>query len=64
MTRKSQAASEYAYRKLLGLPKPSIFWIHAGTKARFKEGYEIFASVCNIPGRESKDADLMQLVKD
>ena len=43
-------------------PHTFVFWIHAGTKARFEEAYRGIADRLELPGRDRPGADISQLV--
>lgn len=58
---KTQIALEYAFRKSAAT---SIFWIYANSDANVKDSYQRIATVCDIPGRQDPQANLMQLVRD
>jgi len=62
--RKSQIASEYAFRLLDSSPEVSIFWIHAETRARFEENYKRMAREADLAGRDDPNLDVKQLVRD
>jgi hypothetical protein len=62
--RKSQLAVEYAYRMQDKIMNISIIWVHAGTKARFEEGYRSIANGLQIPRRDQSGVDILSLVHD
>jgi len=45
-------------------PDISIFWIHAATPERFREGYLEIGRRCGIRGLDDQTKDILQLVKD
>lgn len=45
------------------LPHVSVFWIHANSIERFREGYHNIVDECNIPGRNEENCDKMALFK-
>lgn len=63
MSRKSQIAVEYTYQMLEQLPKPWVFWVHAGTQARFTESYREIAKVTKMVGWDDPRMNHMQLVR-
>jgi tetratricopeptide (TPR) repeat protein len=60
---KSQIAIEYTYR-LRESSHPSVFWVHSGTQARFKEGYQRIAGLVKMNGWDNPKLDTLQLVYD
>ncbi|OJJ87138.1 uncharacterized protein ASPGLDRAFT_80025 [Aspergillus glaucus CBS 516.65] len=60
---KSQVAIEIAYQMHTELPHVSVFWIHANSIERFREGYHNIIDECNIPGRNEENCDKMALFK-
>ena len=63
MRRKSQIAIEYAHRVRDESPDTWVFWVHAGTQARFEEGYRRIAEVTKIEGLNSPEANVLRLVR-
>jgi len=63
MPSKSQVAIEIAYQIHTELPHVSVFWIHANSIERFREGCHI-VDECNIPGRNEENCDKMVLLKN
>lgn len=41
-----------------------MFWIHANSIERFREGYSNIADGCNIPGQDEENCDKMALLKN
>ncbi|KIM96916.1 hypothetical protein OIDMADRAFT_131494 [Oidiodendron maius Zn] len=60
---KSQIAIEYAYQVRDRTPTTWVFWVHAGTQARFKEGYRRIAEVTRMDGWDDPKADILRLVR-
>jgi tetratricopeptide (TPR) repeat protein len=60
---KSQLAIEYTYRVRESSPL-SVFWVHSGTQARFKEGYQKIAGLVKMDGWDNPKLDTLQLVYD
>ncbi|UPX11081.1 uncharacterized protein EKO05_0001705 [Ascochyta rabiei] len=60
---KSQIAVEYAYQVQEQSPPPWIFWVHAGTQARFREGYRTIAEAIKMDGWNNPKVDHMRLVR-
>ncbi|KZM21778.1 ADP binding [Ascochyta rabiei] len=60
---KSQIAVEYAYQVQEQSPPPWIFWVHAGTQARFREGYRTIAEAIKMDGWNDQDVNYMRLVR-
>ncbi|RJE25535.1 hypothetical protein PHISCL_02147 [Aspergillus sclerotialis] len=56
-------AIEFAYKIHAEKPQISVFWIHASTVDRFREGYYSIAKECDIPANSEK-RDRMSLVKN
>ncbi|KAI9691957.1 MAG: hypothetical protein M1820_009665 [Bogoriella megaspora] len=61
---KSQLAIEHAYRTRDSSPETGVFWIHASNAERFEQSYRAIAMSVNIPGRQSPNANILQLVHD
>ena len=40
----------------------TIFWIHANSPTRFRQGYRNIADKLMLPGREDGKADVLQIV--
>ncbi|KAJ4323783.1 hypothetical protein N0V94_001703 [Neodidymelliopsis sp. IMI 364377] len=59
---KSQIAIEYVYEVQDKSPT-WVFWIHAETQARFREGYRRIAEVTKMDGWNDPKADFMRLVR-
>ena len=59
---KSQLAIEYAHRVRERSPEKSVFWVHAGTQARFEEGYRTIAEEAKIPGWDNPQENVLRLV--
>jgi tetratricopeptide (TPR) repeat protein len=43
-------------------PQTWVFWVHAGTAARFEEGYRAIADRVKLPGRNEPKAHILRLV--
>ncbi|KAH6667983.1 hypothetical protein B0J14DRAFT_519380 [Halenospora varia] len=61
---KSQLAIEYSYRIRKESPEIWVFWVHAGTAARFEEGYKRIAEIAKIDGLDKPGVDTLQLVSN
>ncbi|KAG7007031.1 hypothetical protein G7Y79_00012g033670 [Physcia stellaris] len=61
---KTQIALEYAFRKREQSPDTSVFWVYASTTTNFEESYKRIATVCNIPGHQDPQVNILQLVRD
>lgn len=61
---KTQIALEYAFRKREQSPDTSVFWVYASTTTNFEESYKRIAAVCNIPGHQDPQVNILQLVRD
>ncbi|KAF2654106.1 TPR-like protein [Lophiostoma macrostomum CBS 122681] len=59
---KSQLAVECSYRLRESSPNTWVFWIHASSTARFREGYQKIAERTQIPGWDQPDVDKLKLV--
>lgn len=42
----------------------SVFWVHASSIDRFRDGYHDIMDKCNIPGRDNDKCDKMLLLKE
>lgn len=60
--RKSQIAIEYCYIYRDENPKAHVFWIYAGTKAKFEQGYQEIARRLSLTGWDDQKVDTLQLV--
>lgn len=60
--RKSQVAIEYCYIYRDEHPEAHVFWIYAGTVAKFEQGYQEIARRLSLPGRDDQKVDTLQLV--
>ncbi|KAJ4298214.1 hypothetical protein N0V90_006113 [Kalmusia sp. IMI 367209] len=60
---KSQVAIEYAYQVRDKSPDTWVFWVHAGTRARFEEGYRRIAEATKMDGWNDPKADVLRLVR-
>ncbi|KAI9764195.1 MAG: hypothetical protein M1839_005973, partial [Geoglossum umbratile] len=61
---KSQIAIEYAYQVRDESPTTWVFWVHAGTQARFEEGYRRIAETARIGGWDNPKANVLRLVRN
>jgi tetratricopeptide (TPR) repeat protein len=61
--RKSQIAIEHAYLVRDASPTAWAFWVHAGTQARFEEGYRRIAEATKMDGWDDPKADVLRLVR-
>ena len=61
---KTQIALEYAFRKRELSPDTSVFWVYASTTTNFEESYKRIATVCDIPGHQDPQRNILQLVRD
>ena len=61
---KTQIALEYAFRKREQSPDTSVFWVYASTTTNFEESYKRIATVCDIPGHQDPQVNILQLVRD
>ncbi|KAF2709070.1 hypothetical protein K504DRAFT_468281 [Pleomassaria siparia CBS 279.74] len=61
---KSQIAIEYAYQVRDASLATWVFWVHAGTKARFEEGYRRIAEATKMDGWDKPKADVLRLVRN
>ena len=60
--RKSQIAIEYCYRYKDANPDHNVFWVHAGTVAKFDQAYKDIAKKRCLPGWSDPQVDTLQLV--
>jgi tetratricopeptide (TPR) repeat protein len=61
-TRKSQIAIEYAYRQREECPQKWIFWVHAGSAARFEKSYRDIAAAVKLSGLDDPKTDVLDRV--
>lgn len=61
---KSRIAIEYSYRLRDSDPSTWVFWVHAGTSARFKQSFLKIARKLQLPKIEYPDCDIFQDVTD
>ena len=61
--RKSQLAIEYAYQVRDESQATWVFWVHAGTHERFKEGYRRIAEATKMDGWDDPKANVLRLVR-
>ncbi|KAL9035008.1 MAG: hypothetical protein Q9214_006785, partial [Letrouitia sp. 1 TL-2023] len=61
---KSQLAIEYGYRTRERSSKVWVFWVYAGSTARFEQSYREIADNVEISGREDPKANIFKLVHD
>ena len=64
LNRKSQIAIEYAYQVRDESPTTWVFWVHAGTQARFEEGYRRIAEMTRMEGWDNPKANVLRLVRN
>lgn len=62
--RKSQLAIEYAYQVRDESQATWVFWVHAGTHERFKEGYRRIAEATKMDGWDDPKANVLRLVRN
>ncbi|KAJ5713550.1 uncharacterized protein N7483_010731 [Penicillium malachiteum] len=60
---KSQLAIEASYRLLLQNPHTWIFWIYAGSAARFKQSFEEIATRTGTQGQRDPGTNVFELVE-
>lgn len=60
--RKSQLAIQYSHNVRVASPETFVFWVHAGSKARFSESYGHIADRLELQGRDNPKINIMQLV--
>jgi hypothetical protein len=61
---KSQLALQFAHSIRDASPQTFVFWVHAGTRARFEEAYRDIADRLQLPGRNDPTTDVLQSVSD
>lgn len=61
---KSQLALQFAHSIRDANPQTFVFWVHAGTRARFEEAYRDIADRLQLPGRNDPTTDVLQSVSD
>ncbi|KAL6900028.1 hypothetical protein GGI43DRAFT_406131 [Trichoderma evansii] len=62
-TGKTQIALEYVFQLQKTHPTVFVFWIHAGSAARFRQAFASIAQEYNIPGYAEPKVDMLLLVK-
>ena len=62
--RKSQIAIEYCYRYRSANPGHNVFWVPAGTTAKFERAYGDIARKLCLPGWDSPQINTLRLVTD
>ncbi|KAK2801756.1 hypothetical protein FQN51_005121 [Onygenales sp. PD_10] len=60
---KTQIALAFAYWAQTEYPSLSVFWIHASTPERFRQGAAQIVQECKIPGHDDPKADVAQALK-
>ena len=60
--RKSQLAIQFAHEVRQVSPDTFVFWVHAGTKDRFREAYRNIAHRLQLPGHDDPKTDTLRLV--
>ncbi|MCJ1478678.1 hypothetical protein MMC13_007359 [Lambiella insularis] len=60
---KSQIAIEYCYRFKAANPQSHVFWVYAGTSARFHQAFEEIGSRLRVPGCSDPNVDKSEVVK-
>lgn len=61
--RKTQVAISYVYWLKTACPEVSIFWIHASSVDRFRQGYMSIARECQILGYDDPEVNILSLVQ-
>src|SRR5450432_56408 len=61
---KSQICIQYAHSKSQDNPDLSIFWVFAGSRERFEQGYMEIAKAMKLKGLDDSGVDVLSLVKD
>ncbi|KAH7122351.1 putative kinesin [Dendryphion nanum] len=61
---KSQLAIQYCHDVRAASSQTWVFWVHAGTAARFEEAYRDLANRLDLPGRNDPKTDVLKLVWD
>lgn len=61
---KSQLAIQYSYNIRNATPQKFVFWVHASTRARFREAYTDIADRLQLPGRLDPKVDIPRLVRN
>ena len=64
MDRKSRIAIQYCHEQRHREVETHIFWVHGGSRAKFGASYRKIARLLDLQGREDKEVDIMQLVRD
>ncbi|KAF2732966.1 hypothetical protein EJ04DRAFT_469350 [Polyplosphaeria fusca] len=61
---KSQLAIQYCHDARAAKPATWVFWVHAGTRARFEEAYRSIADRLELLGRDDPKNNVLALVRD
>ncbi|XPS69646.1 hypothetical protein M3J07_001896 [Ascochyta lentis] len=61
---KSQIAIEYAYRVRDQSPAKWVFWVHAGTRARFEDEFRRIAEAIKMNGWDDPKVNVLRLVRN
>ncbi|MCJ1471288.1 hypothetical protein MMC07_009936 [Pseudocyphellaria aurata] len=61
---KSRIAIQYCYRYRQQFADNDVFWVHGASKARFETAYQQIAGRLELPGRQDREVDHLQLVSD
>ncbi|KAF2828193.1 TPR-like protein [Ophiobolus disseminans] len=61
---KSQLAIQYAHNVRAASPNQFVFWVYAGTRARFEQAYRDVAEKLQLPGWDDTKTDVLKLVSD
>ncbi|KAF2177326.1 hypothetical protein K469DRAFT_697331 [Zopfia rhizophila CBS 207.26] len=60
----SHIAIKYSYRVRDKSPDIWVFWVHAGTQARFDESYRRIAETTRMDGWDNPKADILRFVRN
>ncbi|KAF2726975.1 hypothetical protein EJ04DRAFT_479753, partial [Polyplosphaeria fusca] len=61
---KSQVAIQFCHDVRAAKPATWVFWVHAGTRARFEEAYRSIADRLELPGRNDPNNNVLVLVRN
>jgi tetratricopeptide (TPR) repeat protein len=64
LVRKSRIAIEYCFKYRNQYPSSHVFWVHGGSKDKFKAAYEEIAEKLRIPDSETSSVNSLTTVSD
>ena len=61
---KTQDVLDYVYALKHSLAQVPVFWVHAGSRARFEQDYRKLSKLVELPGHDDPKEDIRPIVKD